>query len=117
MTMPVWGLVLLRWLLAAAFCVSAVFGATALALSFAGTRERRLARRLWPLAGLSLWAVVCLFMVAVFTNWPGPPHEVPIRRLALPAVLAMLGGLIGLYWVRWAASSVRDSSARAGVAA
>jgi hypothetical protein len=117
MTMPIWGLLMLRWLLAGALCISGIAGAIALSLSFAGARERHLARRLWPVAGISLWAVVCLFMTAVFTNWPGPPQAVPISRLAMPAFLAALGGLLGAYWVRWAVKGVRASSARTGVAA
>lgn len=116
MTIPVGILVMLRWLLAASLCISGVSGAIALSLSFAGGRERCLARRLWPVAGLSLWAVVCLFMVAFFTNWPGPPQVVPITRLAMPALLALLGGVLGAYWVRWAVRGARASSAQAGVA-
>jgi CBS-domain-containing membrane protein len=117
MTMPIWALIMLRWLLAASLCISGVSGAIALSLSFAGPRERHLARRLWPVAGISLWAVVCLFMIAALTNWPGPPQAVPISRLAMPAVLAALGGLLGAYWVRWAVKGRRSSSAHAGVAA
>jgi hypothetical protein len=117
MTMPIWALITLRWLLAASLCISGVPGAIALPLSFAGARERHLARRLWPGAGISLRAGVCLFMIAVFTNWPGPPQAVPINHLAMPAFLAGLGGLLGAYWVRWAVKGARASSAHAGVAA
>jgi hypothetical protein len=114
---PVWVLVALRWLSAGALCLSTLSAAVALALSLAGQRQRRLARKLWPLAGISLWSAVCLFMVGVFTNWPGPPKQVPITRLVLPAWLALLGGLLGGYWLRWAAKADRPASARPGVAA
>ena len=117
MIIPVSVLVVLRWLLAGAFWLACISGAIALALGSAGTRQRRLARLLWPVAGLSLWAAVCLFITATFTNWPGPPQAVPANRLALPAFLAVLGGLLGGYWVRWAAKGRRASSAHAGVAA
>ena len=115
--MPFWVLIALRWLLAVALCLAFVSGAVALALSFAGLRERRLARVLWPIAGLSLWSAVCLFMAAAFTGWPGPPQQVPVVRLVLPGVLAVLGGLLGVYWVRWAAKGARAGNAQARVAA
>ena len=113
---PVWVVVALRWLLAGALCLSAVSGALALALSFAGQRQRWLARRLWPVAGISLWSAVCLFIVAFLTNWPGPAAQVPVTRLALPAWLALLGGVLGGYWLRWAAKAGHVASARPGVA-
>jgi hypothetical protein len=115
--MPLWALIALRWLLASALCLASVSGAVALALSFAGGRERRLARVLWPFAGLSLWSAVCLFMAAAFTGWPGLPQQVPVARLALPGFLAVLGGLVGVYWVRWAVKGARAGSAQARVAA
>jgi hypothetical protein len=115
--MPLWALIALRWFLAVALCFASVSGAVALAFGFANGRERRLARMLWPLAGLSLWSAVCLFMAAAFTGWPGPPQQVPVVRLTLPGFLAVLGGLLGVYWVRWAAKGARAGSAQARVAA
>jgi hypothetical protein len=113
---PIWVLVALRWLLAVALCLSILSGALALALSFAGQRQRGLARRLWPVAGVALWSAVCLFMVAVWTNWPGTPAQVPLTRLALPAFLALLGGILGGHWLRWTTKGARPASVRSGVA-
>jgi len=113
---PVWVLVAFRWLLVGGLCLSGLSGTFALALSFAGPQQRWLARRLWPVAGISLWAAACLFIIAFLTNWPGPPTEVPVTRLALPAWLALLGGLLGAYWLRWAVKGPRAANVGAGVA-
>jgi len=102
MTVPLWVLVGLRSFLHGAIWLTGIVTAIALSLSFAGSRERRIARCLWPLAGTSLWLSACLFMLAVASNWPGPPTELPFGRVAVPAALSLLGLLLGWYWMRWA---------------
>ena len=114
---PLWTLVGLRWLLVGVLCLTGITAPIALSLSFAGERQRRIARVLWPLAGIALWMSACLFMAAIFTNWPGPPHSLPVSRLALPVFLIILGAVLWGYWIRWAVRGVRAENPHAKIAA
>ena len=113
---PAWVVLASRWVLLGVLLPAVISGAIALALSFAGPRQRRIARILWPVAALGLWVGVCLFMAAMLTGWPAPPREIAASRLAVPAYLAVLGGALAGYGVRWAVRG-RHHPNRAKVAA
>lgn len=80
-----------------------VLGATALSLTFAGARQRRIARLLWPVAALVLWTSSCLLAATAFATDPDiTDPATATRRLMGPLPVLLLGNLFGVMWLRHA---------------
>jgi hypothetical protein len=99
------------------FWLGVLTAVVALALSFGRAEHRRQARLLWPLSFLAVWIGADLFIgFAVLSDPDNYVYGMGLERLGLPAVLLLVGGVPGLWWLRASLRS-RHRSAQAGVAA
>ena len=95
-----------------------VLAAVALALSMAGSRQRRIARLLWPIAALLIWTSACLFLGLASASDPdNMDSATSMRRLVGPLPILLMGDALWLGWLCRTIKFQRIEMRQTGVAA